>query len=153
MKTLTKDVKGSIGIGIIGLIYLYEALKLPLGSLREPDSGLIPVIFVSALIGFCLLQIVVDSLRTRQGNEKKNDGETTDTTKPIILIVSLFVFCIVLNKLGFILSSIPLTFVALRVMQYKTRWASLVVSVIVTLIVYLVFSELLGVYLPPGILG
>ncbi|MEL1134118.1 tripartite tricarboxylate transporter TctB family protein [Desulfitobacterium sp. THU1] len=153
MKTLTKNVKGSIGIVIIGLIYLYEALKLPLGSLRAPDSGLLPLIFVSALIGFCLLQIVIDFLPKKQGHEKKVDEETTDPKKPIIIIVALCVFCLVLNKLGFILSAIPLTFVALRVMQYKSRGVSLVVSVIVTLIIYLVFSELLGVYLPPGILG
>lgn len=153
MKTLTKNVKGSIGMGIIGLIYLYEALKFPLGSLREPGPGLIPLIFASALIGFCLLEIVMEFLPTQQGHEKKTDGETTDPVKPIILIAALFVFCLVFNKLGFIASSIPLTFVALRVMQYKSRWVSLLVSVIVTLIVYYVFSELLGVYLPPGILG
>ena len=95
----------------------------------------------------------MEFLPAQQANQKKMDGETTGPVKPIILIAALLVYCLVFNKLGFIVASIPLTFVALRVMQYKSRRASLLVSVIVTLSVYYVFSELLGVYLPPGILG
>jgi len=149
-----------ISIAIIGIIYLYEAFKMPFGQVNAPDRSFMPVIYGFVLLGFCLVQILTEIFRPEGKKEKSIlseeeavDGETTGPKKPIILIISLLIYCIFFNKLGFIVATIPLVFVALRVMEYRSWKASLIVAIIVTLVTYFVFVEWLKVYFPAGILG
>lgn len=160
----SRGTLGSLGIGmigIIGIIYLIEAFKLPLGRLSYPDRGFIPVIIGLALIAFSAIQFILEVFFPQLANEKSIDIGEEDNgkeaaaypKKPVIITVALLMYCALFNTLGFVVATIPLTFVCLRVMEYKSWWVSLIVAVVITLVTYFLFVEWLGVYFPSGILG
>lgn len=161
---LSRNALGSLGIGtigIIGIIYLTEAFKLPLGKPSYPDRGFIPVLIGFALISFSTIQIILEVFFPHLANvksidisdEDKVEGEATYPKKPLIITAALLVYCALFNTLGFIVATIPLTFVCLWVMEYKSWWASLITAAVITLVTYFIFVKWLGVYFPSGILG
>jgi hypothetical protein len=59
----------------------------------------------------------------------------------------------VLNILGFIVSTFCLVLALFRLGEARRWWILTGMSVIVTFLAYLIFGRLLHVYFPPGILG
>lgn len=158
MTKLKKNLLVPLAIGLIGIFYLYTAFKLPIGHLNAPDRGFMPVIIGFVLICLCILEIIVATFRPNENTERSilsedEAVESTGSKKPFYIMAALLIYCLFFNKLGFIVATIPLTFVMLRIMEYKSWWVDLIVAVIITLVIDFVFSGLLGVYFPSGILG
>ncbi|CEP69389.1 Protein of unknown function DUF1468 [Moorella glycerini] len=160
MARISRNVMGALGIGIITLIYLYEAFQLPFGSAGAPDMGFVPVLMGIALLVLCIMLIGKELLLPAKsvGQEvdlwdEEGEGESTGFKKPLIIIVALLIYPIILVNLGFILSTIILLFIALRVMEYRSWLISLLVALVTTVLANIIFSSWLSIYFPKGILG
>jgi hypothetical protein len=157
---LTKNIMGAAGIGIVAIVYTLDALTLPMGTLRAPNMGFVPLIIGIGMIVGCVMLIVTDRLVSDKSEEavvfseeeeEEPEGESTGYKKPGIIAGSLLVYPIVFTTFGFIISTILLLYIALRVMEYKTWRVSLLTSVISVLVTYAIFAGLLGVYFPNDI--
>jgi putative tricarboxylic transport membrane protein len=73
--------------------------------------------------------------------------------RPVILIAGLFVYAVVLDVVGYVVATTVLSVVVLRVLDTKTWWKLLVISLALSLGTYLLFDRLLDVSLPEGVLG
>lgn len=160
MARISKNVIGALGIGIITLIYLYEAFQLPFGSAGAPDMGFVPVLMGIALLFLCIILIGKEILFPAKSNdqeidlwEEEGEGESAGIKKPLIITVALIIYPIVLVKLGFILATVALLFITLRVMEYRSWWVCLLIAIITTVLTNFIFSSWLSIYFPKGILS
>ncbi len=71
----------------------------------------------------------------------------------ILALGSIFAYSLVLESLGYLLSTFFLMFLLLRMMVRKIWWFGPVVACLITLISYILFKVWLKVFLPTGILA
>jgi putative tricarboxylic transport membrane protein len=160
MTRLSKNASGAAGVAAATLIYLLEARKLPFGSIRHPEIGFMPILAGLTLLGLCLILFGKELLRpARQKDQEldlfengENRGESAGLRRPLILSAALFVYPLAFVSLGFILSTILLVAVSLRVMEYRGWLGSLLTAIGVSLLSFFLFAEWLAVQLPRGIL-
>jgi hypothetical protein len=154
MPKIANDVAGGLGIGLLGIIYLKEALQLPFGDTQNPDMGYLPSIIGVIIITLCIYLIAVSLLRQRYSSEKEINKEETQHEQSgrgrlLKLMVALFLYPIGLDTIGFIIPSAALVLVFLRVMQYRNVAGSCITAILISVISYVVFSVWLGVSFPP----
>jgi len=132
-----------IGVGVI-----IGALTLRVGSATEPQPGFFP--FVGGVLLLILSSILfVQGLRGRSLGTKAF-GELR---RPAILIVAMVVYVVILDGVGYVIATIMLSAIVLRILETKSWWVIVVASLVLSVGSYILFDRLLGVTLPNGILA
>lgn len=165
-KRLHKDALGSVGIGIVALGYLYEARKLPFGSIQRPESGFVPFILGVVLLGLAVI-LFLGALMSYQDTKGKgiNSGGNLDEesiTQAVrekksrmvrvgILVGLLLLYPLILLRLGFLFTTILFLYGSLRVMGHDNKLIAGGISCIMSFLAKFVFEQL-GVYFPTGVL-
>lgn len=156
---LPRGVVGSLVVATIAIVYLQEAIKLPIGSVNTPGMGFVPVLFGTVLLILCVILAGVELLAPRPGRGDMKESVSNldkikgnDLKRMLGFILSLLLYPIALSCLGFIFATIALLFVSLRIMNYKNWIYSLMAAVVATLAAQFLFVNLLGVSFLTGIL-
>jgi len=123
------------------------SLNLGLGTLQKPGAGFIP--FCSALCLGVLSLLVLLFVRG-----KKDDViEKTDWKRVILVLFSLFCYIILLDYLGFLVSTILFIGVIMRNAE-KKGWIKVVfTSLCMSMCSYMIFKLWLKAELPKGLFG
>lgn len=149
--------KANIAVGIVGILIsayvVYTASGFPANqSAVDPGAAYFPTLMGIFVIALCLLLIV----RTLMGKGVSLD-ETfalTPGIKRVILGVLLFVaYCFLFKPLGFVLDSILLSFLGMFLLQNRKYIQMLMISVVTSVLIYIVFANFLGAKLPAGVLS
>jgi len=140
-------VAGIFGI-LLGGAVIIGAVRLHLGTPQEPQPGFFPFVAAVILVVLCGILLVQALCGHRQGMEAFGE-----MWRPVILIAGLFVYAVVLDVVGYVVATTVLSVVVLRVLDTKTWWKLLVISLALSLGTYLLFDRLLDVSLPEGVLG
>lgn len=160
MKKLSKKINANeslmgLVVAIVGAVYM--VLTLMLKDARVGSDPMAPKYFplmISAMfivLGlFFFLKTGPTHVKESVGNIKKAIGEEPDIYKTIALTsINAVVYGLLFKKIGYVLSTV----LFLEVMLYLTRgkkWIpNTIVSVVFSVVIYVVFSKLLGVILPP----
>jgi putative tricarboxylic transport membrane protein len=138
-----------IGLGFFVMILSHN---LGLGGLRNPGPGLMPF-----LLGFflCMVSFYVLILSLRRKEETDSAAQTEQggqvrLGKLCLVLASLFVYALLLEPLGFLVTTFLVLVILFRTLN--SRWRPvLVASVLTALTAYFLFSYL-GVQFPKGIL-
>jgi len=141
------DIVGSFFGTFIGVAVMIGAIRLRLGTPSEPQPGFFPFVAGVILVVLCVILL----LRAFSGRGEGADpfGELW---RPAILAIGLFTYSLLLDSMGYIIATIILSLVVLRVLDTKT-WLKLVaISLILSIGTYFLFDRLLDVPLPRGIL-
>ena len=135
------------------LFIIYQSYKLGLGNLYQPGPGFL-FFWAGIVVAIMALVVVVQSFRVRPVDEVKEapTGKRT-TIKVILVLVSLFLYAVLMEYLGFFIVTLGLFIFLLGVIERKKWWFAVAVSAAVTLFAYLVFETALQSQLPKGILG
>jgi putative tricarboxylic transport membrane protein len=141
---------GEIAVGLcfaaVGIVFVIGAVKLQIGVPTEPHPGFFPFVDGMILIALSAL-FLFQAWRGRSG-----DSQAFGRIKgPVIVILTMVLYVATLEKLGYVITTAVLTAVVLYVLETKPR-ALILVSAGLALLSYLLFSRLLGVTLPPGLL-
>ena len=129
-----------------GLISV-RALSLHIGSLAEPRPGFFPFIAGTGLIMLGLIQSYRTLKKRTLGTERITPGTGW---KAAVLTSTLTIYALVLEWIGFIVSTSLLCLVVMLI-THRPRWYVLVPIVIgVSVITHGLFNDLLGVSLPKG---
>ena len=136
----------------LAVFLLFEAGRFNFGTVRVPQTGFFPKTLIILLLLLSLV-LLVQALRQKaveQGGVKiANEGWIRIASTLAIMIG----FALVLEWLGFLLSTFLLMVLLLRVIE-APRWSKVfTVALMTALISYGLFAWLLGVPLPAGILG
>jgi putative tricarboxylic transport membrane protein len=132
----------------LGAWICVEALQVPVGSLRMPGAGFFPLllgmtlsVMSISLLGMCLLNPVGSS--TDLGPER---------SEVFYLVASMFAAVWLFERAGFLLTMILLAGVVMKVLGRMSWGTALVLAAMGSLAAYVVFSRVLQIALPSGIL-
>ncbi len=134
----------------LGLLVCYGATRLGLGSVTDPGSGFI--FFWSGLILALLsLMLFTDSLRevTTEAQEIKG----TNWVKISLVLASLVLYALLLEKLGFVFTTFVLLSFLLGISEGKNWPRVLGVASAAALGSFAIFELWLRIRLPKGIFG
>ena len=137
---------------VVSVFISYESYKLGLGTLHQPGPGFF-FFWTGIVTAILSLTVIVRSLR------KPSPDEATESifgkwniTKLVLVLLSLFLYALVIERLGFLIATLLLFFFLLGVIEKKRWWFTVSVSLIVTVLSYLVFEVGLQSQLPKGLL-
>ncbi|WP_432402790.1 tripartite tricarboxylate transporter TctB family protein [Wukongibacter sp. M2B1] len=141
---------------LLGVIYGIKAYTLPRATIGNPMApSIYPMILaiVLAILGGILLlrsdfKKTIESFRIL----KKQAGENDRLSWKMITITCVIslIYTIVFNHLGYVISSFIFLQAILVITNGKNKWKiNTIVSLAFSVGVYVIFSKLLGVSLPP----
>jgi putative tricarboxylic transport membrane protein len=141
---------GLVGLAL-GVFVVWSGLKLKIGTINDPGSGF--VLFYTGLLMCIFACTIIVSAVTEGGPTVASRWDGTRWTKPVVVIGCLTAFAFLLEPLGFLLSSIPLLLLLLRVID-PVRWTlAIPLAVLAPLGVWWVLKRALLIQLPSGIFG
>jgi putative tricarboxylic transport membrane protein len=127
-----------------------ESVRLKIGTFHNPGTGFFP--FLAGIV-FGILSLVL-LIRSLVAKERVDAVLGKVRWKNVIFVlICLFVYAVVLERLGFMISTILFIAILLKVIE-KKRWSLVVlISVSATLIFWVIFQLWLQSQLPKGVLG
>ena len=141
---------GLVGLAL-GIFVIWAGLKLGIGSIHDPGSGF--VLFYTGLLMCVFAVTIIIAAVTEGGPSVASLWAGTRWTKPLVVIACLAAFAFLFEPLGFLLSSIPLLLLLLRVID-PVRWTlAIPLAVLVPLGVWFVLKRALLIQLPSGLFG
>jgi len=135
------------------VLVIIQSYHLGLGTLHKPGPGFL-FFWVNIVLAIMSLVVLI-----RAWVSKKEEGPqpsifgTQNVSKIIFVLVSLFLYALLMEIVGFIPITLLLFIYLLGIIE-KKRWLyTISVSVVVTAISYLIFETWLQSQLPKGLLG
>jgi putative tricarboxylic transport membrane protein len=129
----------------LSLLVVWESLRVQLGTFIEPGSGFLPFCIGLALCAFSIVLIY--------RGWKVREARKPHSLRVVLALVSLFIFSLVLDILGFVVATFFLVGILFHLGQPRRWWVLIGMSALVTLVAYVVFGVFLSVYFPRGFLG
>ena len=139
-----------IGLSMFAMVVAY---KLELGDFRDPGAGLMPFL-IGALLFLMSLPIVLKSifeLKKKRISEKTEPGKIA-LTKIASVAVSLFAYCLFLQKLGYLTATTLLLLFLFKTASSR-KWRYVIIASVLTSVVSYLGFTFLGLRFPRGILG
>ena len=146
--------KGNKIAGVILLAIFGIAFKMALGF---PDRAMYFPVFVTGLGIFLSVLLIIDGFVAKEDSEMKEVLSARGKKMVVIMLAAMIAYAIGMQYIGFCVST--LTFLVVTMVINFPGKASkkdiiniVIVSVAVTLIIYVVFKKMLYVPLPQGFL-
>lgn len=139
---------GLIGLAL-GVFVIWAGIKLKLGSINDPGSGY--VLFYTGILMCVFAATIIVAAVTEGGSTFGSRWKDARWSKPLLIIACLIAFSFSLDTFGFLLSTIPLMVLLLRVID-PVRWSlTIPIGFLAPLGVWWVLKRLLLIQLPSGI--
>jgi putative tricarboxylic transport membrane protein len=132
---------------------IIQSYHLGLGTLHKPGPGFL-FFWVNIILGIMSLIVLI-----RAWAGKKEEGPQPaffggqNISKIVFVMISLFLYAIFMELVGFMLITLLFFIFILRIIEKKGWFYTLFVSIVVTVISYLIFETWLQSQLPKGLLG
>ncbi len=138
----------------LSLLYSFGCLRLKIGALENPGAGLIPRVIGFLLLVFTAIYCyqVFRSQAGRKEAEKPEKASRTNYLASLGIAACVVAYPFLLRNLKFLLATFIVVFAMLLLLKYKRMLSSLLISSLITVASFLIFSRLLGVVLPGGTL-
>lgn len=143
------DLIPSISWVFLGIFVVSESYELGIGSLNDPGSGLMPFLLGSLLI-LCSLAILVYDLRAAKYGSKIDSGAWSeiDLWKIGVIVGALFIYGMLLEKVGFSTTSFFLLLVLFKFAGLRKTGKIFAAAIATVLASYVLFIVILNVYVP-----
>lgn len=139
---------GVIGLGL-GVFVIRSGLKLKLGTINDPGSGFM-LFYIGILMCAFAVTIILASV-TEGGPTFGSRWQDARWSKPVLIIACLIAYAFALEPLGFLIATIPLMLLLLRIID-PVRWTlAIPLAVLAPVGVWWVLKHGLAIMLPTGI--
>jgi putative tricarboxylic transport membrane protein len=135
---------------IFSTLICIESYRLGIGSFHAPGTGFFPF-WVGMVFGALSLLLLVLTF-VREG-KRVEISEKVRWGSIILVLASLFIYAVVLEKIGFVLSTLLFIGALLIIIERKKWHIVAIIAILSTLAFYIVFQVWLQSNLPKGILG
>lgn len=142
------DRRSGLFIFGLSLFVIWESIRLGLWTINQPGAGLLS--FCAGVIMSALsLVLIYRGWKSREPwKSQKHDPRIV-----ILVLVSLFVFSLVLDSLGFVVATFFLAGILFHLGESRPWYVLLGMSLSVSFISYYIFGVLLQVHFPKGFWG
>lgn len=136
----------------ISIFVCIMANQLGVGTVSSPGSGFL--FFWSSLIlgALSIILIIKSILGKREGKTLRDSWKGLKWSNAVVAIITLFLYALILNKLGFILATFVLMILLFGIGKLK-YWVAIVSSFIIVMLSYIIFHFFLQIQFPRGIFG
>ncbi len=131
---------------VLGLYFAFEGMRLGLGRFSSPGTGFMPFAIGIVLIGFCIASAL--PVLTPQARIEAGRLAASRFAAPAIIVAALIVYALVLERIGFIASTVILVVFLARTVGGIALFKASLFGAAVAAFCHVVFSALLGVRLP-----
>lgn len=142
-----KQHTGEVVVGtlllVVGLIWIAEALQMPRGEFAVPGPGFFPLLLGTGIIIAAILNVILAAIQQNGTYVQFGNFSIWST------IIALIVLAAVFEPLGFIPSIALFIGFYLRLLIGFRWWLSGLLGLGAASVVYLIFSNVLGIHLPP----
>ena len=135
---------------LLSILICIESYRLGIGSFHAPGTGFFPF-WVGMVFGALSLLLLVLTF-VREG-KRVGISEKVQWRSIILVLASLFLYAVVLEKIGFVVSTLLFIGALLMITERKKWYVVAIVAILSTLAFYIVFQVWLQSNLPKGILG
>jgi putative tricarboxylic transport membrane protein len=137
---------------LFSLFISYESYKLGLGTVHQPGPGFL-FFWTGIVIAILSLAVILISFKKQTIGELRGSVfARSNITKLLLVLVSLFLYALLMEWLGFLIVTLLLFVFLLMVIEKKKPWFAILVSMAVTILAYLLFDLGLQSQLPKGLL-
>lgn len=140
-----RDLKSGFLLFCLSLFVLWASLEMGMGTWHKPGPG-----FLSFYVG---IVVTVLSLNLIRKGWRIRESQGVYSGRVTLALVSTIVYSLVLEPLGFIVSTFFLLGIFFHLGEPRQWWLIIGMSGLVTILVYLAFGVLLQVPLPRGFMG
>ena len=132
----------------------FQSLKLGIGSLRNPGMGFI-LLGSSVLLGILSIFLLIRSILSRETIDVSEKALFAGTMwkRVVFILFMLIMYAKIMPWAGYLLSTFILMSILFWVVQKKTWYWPLIMSLMTTFTTYYLFSVLLKGAFPRGFLG
>lgn len=155
------SVAGGVGVAL-SLAYLVVALQIPSSSSSAVAGPRVFPIAIGVALALASFALLVKGLRKVSNDEggvpvepiEEEEGTLAQSpTRLGVVIALLFGYLLLFVPLGHVISTFLFVFATTMYLDSRHWIRNLVYAILFPLVVYFVFSELLGVTLPTGVLS
>ncbi len=150
---MTKAKITALALFGFSVLYLYAGWHVKWGTMKNPGPGFMPWL-VGVLLLICTGIHVYEVFSGRRKEDGASQGTRTEGSRYGVVLgifACVGLFPLLLVHLKYLLSSSALVLAMLLLLRYKNPPVCLLISILISLISYLIFGRLLGVALPMGI--
>lgn len=151
---MTINLVTSIITIAVGLTYMIMAFNFPDSTIGRPmEPKIFPIMLgiVLTILGLALLiEELIKNSKNKDANKETIKLSFGNNGKKIaITVINAIIYALLFNILGYILSTIIFLEIELLIFGGLKSWkVSTIVSVLFSVIAFLIFNTLLGLYLP-----
>jgi putative tricarboxylic transport membrane protein len=147
------DRVSSIVLLIISILSCLGASPLRIGSLNDPGPGFSPFVLGVGIGVLSLLLLVKTKLKKKTAKEERALWfRTTGQKKIVFILLSLVLYGLLLEKLGYILTTFLLYIFFLKMVEPQRWYIAVGVAFLTSVATFVLFELCLNVPLPRGFL-
>ena len=150
-----KDFASGLALLALGLFLAFQSIRLPLWGGSGPEAGFYPLTIAVIIVSLSLFLVLKSGILARPKGEGKlvEEGqEKIRLYKVFAYLVLMLLYGILVEQLGFLITSVLLLFLILKFVERQGWKATLLVGVTSIVISYALFVYFLQVPLPRGFL-
>jgi putative tricarboxylic transport membrane protein len=133
----------------LGIAVVVGSLRMPLGTPLDPQPGFFPLLAGIFLSGLSIVHLVLAFLKRKKSLNMRSFGTVW---RPAFLIVGLFIYTFILDPVGYVIATLFLSVIILRILESKSWWKLSAISLASSVGSFILFDRILGVTLPLGLL-
>lgn len=147
----TMNQKVGLFLMLLSLGYLYLSYRLPSYPYVPVDADVLPNTLGIILF---VLSIFLFFSKSKDENEerKKLLANKQDIFMLLIVAAFIFLYTFLLERIGFIITTILFLFITTRVLGYKRHLINLIIAITIPVVFYFIFNTILKIALPSGLL-
>lgn len=155
---MSLSVLPSLLFFVLGLVYTTATVMLPDAAVGRPFEPKIFPLMLGILMIIMSLALIIRELKEARNAESGNESvpfyKEGGIKKIALTCLFAIIYALTFDKAGYVISTVIFLELELLLFNGAKNWkVNTAVAVLFSLFIYIVFSKLLGVYLPltPGI--
>jgi len=136
----------------ISIFVCVVSIQAHVGTFRSPGPGFLPFWSGVALGAFAIILAVTSFLKKEREKVTEQSIEVK-WIKVIFVLASLFVYSVLLNRLGYLITTFGLMLFLFSLTVRPKMWIWVGSAILTTVVTYFIFYIWLNVQLPRGKLG
>jgi len=148
---MNTDRVGYSGLFVVALYGMISSFLMPLGQLREPGPGFLPLCLSTILV--ILAGVGVISSRPSQEDLARTEPFWGNMKSPVKIVVTTGLAIWAFEPVGFLVTSVCFLGLLFRWVSDYPWWKAVLLGVCIGGAGWFFFAKLLGVSMPGGFLG
>lgn len=136
----------------ISVFVCTESIKSDIGSVHAPGPGFFPFWSAVVLGVFSIVLIIYSTVKKHLRIRLADMWRGCQWGKVVAMLCALFIYPLLLPKLGFLITTFALMFLATSVID-RSRLRHGISAIIIVVASYIIFDGVLDVKLPKGVFG